>query len=59
MAHNSWHAIKRPDAENWIVHDDIGFSMLTMDRDGWRAKRIAELLNAGEEVLAPQSLPAQ
>lgn len=51
MAHNNWHAVKRPDAQCWIVHDDIGFAMLTMDRDGWRAKNIAEVLNRGEEAM--------
>lgn len=54
MAHNNWYAIKRPDAQNWIVHDDMGFALLTMDRDGWRAQNIARVLNAGEEALSPR-----
>lgn len=50
--HLQWYAQKRPDAQCWTVHDDLGFTLLTMDRDGWRARRVAETLNFGEGVRA-------
>ena len=46
--HFQWEAFKRSDAKCWMIHDDLGFTLLTMDEDGWRAKRIAETLNIGE-----------
>lgn len=45
-----WTAFKAPEMKCWAIRDDLGFTMLTHDRDGWSAKRIAETLNLGEAV---------
>lgn len=49
--HNQWEAFKTPEMKCWAIHDDLGFTMLTHDRDGWTTMRIAEALNLGEAVL--------
>lgn len=49
--------MKRPDFDYWIIQDDLGFPLVTNDRDGWRAKRTAETLNFGEEVRDAQRSP--
>lgn len=46
--HMQWEAFKTPEMKCWGIHDDLGFTMLTHDRDGYCAKRIAETLNLGE-----------
>lgn len=48
--HIQWEAFKAPGMKWWGIHDDLGFTMLTHDRDGWRTKRVVEALNFGEAV---------
>lgn len=59
--HIQWEAFKGTGMKCWAIRDDLGFTMLTHDRDGWRAKRVAETLNLGEAArtsnLAAQDNP--
>ncbi len=57
--HNQWEAVKRSDAKCWTIRDDLGFSLLTMDEDGWRARRIAETLNLGEAEMDARLRPGR
>ena len=48
--HIQWEAFKTPKMKCWGIHDDLGFTMLTHDRDGWRTKRVVEAINLGEAL---------
>ena len=48
--HFEWEAFKHPEMRCWGFHDEIGFTYVSNDRDGWATKRVVRLLNEAETL---------